>query len=99
MVPSINPPTLDYARPRREPLTLWRVFVWLTPLWTAGIIGLHWVFGGGDDAYWWAAILFAALVGVGCVHSHRPRLALYCFAIVVGILLISIVLPSINRAR
>ena|SRR5687767_10336041 len=90
--------TLDYERNRREPLRVGKLFVRLTPLWCAGIIGLHWIFGGGDDPYWWASIVFAALVGAVCLARGHGGLALYCLGILLLILLVAVLLPSLNRA-
>ena len=90
--------TLDYAQPRRTSLRLGQLFVLLTPLWCFGIIGLHWIFGGGDDPYWWGSIIFAALVGVMCLAQGRRGLALYCIGILLLILLVAVLLPSLNRA-
>ena len=95
----MNPSTLDYDIPLRERFSAWRAFIWLAPVWAAGIIGLHLVFGGGDDPYWWVAIGFTALLGVVCLLQSRRGLALYCLATLVLLFAVSVLLPSINRAR
>ena len=95
----MNPSTVDYAVPRREAFSAWRLFVWLAPLWAAGIIGLHLVFGGGDDAYWWAAIGFTALLGVVCLVRRQRGLALYCLGTLVVLFAIAVLLPSVYRAK
>ena len=90
--------TLDYSQTRRERLRIGQLFVLLIPLWCAGIVGLHWIFGGGDDPYWWASIIFAALVGAVCLAQGRRGLALYCLGTLLLTLLIAVLLPSLNRA-
>ena len=99
LAPAMNPSTLDYAVPRREPFSIWRAFIWLAPLWAAAIIGLHLIFGGGDDPYWWVAIGFTALLGVVCLVQRRRGLALYCLGTLVLLFAVAVLLPSLNRAR
>lgn len=95
----MNTPTLDYAVPRREPFSFWWLFVWFAPLWAVAIIGLHWIVGGGDDPYWWVANGFTALLGIACLVRRRRGLALYCLGTLVLLFAVSILLPSLNRAR
>jgi hypothetical protein len=77
---------------------LWRLFVWLTPLWCAGIVAMHWNFGGSDDPYWWTSLSLAGILSAICFAQRRQRLAFYCLAVVLLILLISVLLPIFNRA-
>ncbi len=90
---------LDYATPRRQPVRLWHLAVWLMPLWCWLMPFVIFRIAGGEiDALWWLAMLLPVAVGIGCGAYGHQRLMWYSFAVALGVLAISIALPSLNRA-
>jgi hypothetical membrane protein len=94
----MNDSILDYARPQRRPFSPVRLLVWLMPLWSALIVGLHGVFGGGDDPYWYWAMALPLFSGIACLVMRERRLAIYCFATLAAVLVATTLVPYFNRA-
>jgi len=91
-------PILDYARPAEARFNAVRLFVWLMPVWSTLIVGLHSVFGGGDDPYWYWAMAVPLVSGVACLFFRERRLAVYCFATLAAVLVATTLVPYFNRA-
>ena len=76
---------LDYDKPRREPVDVFRWFVLLTPLWCFIPIGIRWFYGFEIDLY--LSTEFAVLLTLVCLSQGRRGLALYCICVLVILVL------------
>jgi hypothetical protein len=99
VAPPMTHSTLDYATPRRKPVRLWHVAVWLLPAWCSLMtFGVFTIVGREIDMLWWLAMLLPVALGTGCCAVGHYKLMWYSFAVALAVLATTIVLPSINRA-
>jgi len=77
---------------------VWRLVVWLMPVWCWFMPFVIFGIAGGEiDAVWLLAMVIPVGAGIACGVAGRKKLMWYSFVVGVGVLAINIALPSLAR--